>query len=101
MPAAGTHGCRNGTGRSDRKRLDDEFDRTYRFVEPLFGGSNPYIESINRNMRYLQCVIDTDNWAGLRRQPPVYVGEPDSSESMRVMVAELRDAVGDGDLEVA
>ncbi len=75
-----------------RKRLDEEFDKTYRFIEPLFAGRNPYIESINRNIRYLQCVIETDNWAGLRRQPPVYVGEPDTSESMRVMVAELREA---------
>ncbi|MEL6448699.1 MAG: hypothetical protein AAFQ62_12185 [Pseudomonadota bacterium] len=76
-----------------QRRLDAEFDRTYRFIEPLYEGRNPYIESINRNMRYLQCVIDTGNWAGLRRQPPVYVGEPDSSESMRVLVDELRDAV--------
>ena len=50
---------------------------------------------MNRNMRYLQCVIETDNWTGLRRQPSVYVGEPDSSESMQVLVAELRDAVAD------
>lgn len=75
-----------------RKRLDEEFDRTYRFIEPLFDGNNPYIEAINRNIRYLQCVIDTNNWAGLRRDPPVFVGEEDSSESMRVMVAEIRDA---------
>lgn len=79
-----------------RKRLDEEFDKTYRFIEPLFDGRNPYIESINRNIRYLQCVIETDNWAGLRRKPPVYVGEADTSESMRVMVAELRNAFNDG-----
>ncbi|MFK8051840.1 MAG: hypothetical protein AB8F65_02615 [Woeseiaceae bacterium] len=80
-----------------RKRLDQEFDRTYRFIEPLFDGKNPYIEAINRNIRYLQCVIDTNNWAGLRRDPPVYVGEEDSSESMRVMVAEIRESFGDED----
>ncbi|MEM7611147.1 MAG: hypothetical protein AAF270_05685 [Pseudomonadota bacterium] len=76
-----------------RKRLDQEFDKTYRFIEPLFNGRNPYIESINRNIRYLQCVIETNNWAGLRRDPPVYVAEPETSESMRIMVSELRAAV--------
>ena len=79
-----------------RHRLDDEFQRTYRFIEPLFDGRNPYIEAINRNIRYLQFVIDTDNWAGLRREPPVYVAEPDVSESVRMMVAELRQAFKQG-----
>ncbi|MEL7296373.1 MAG: hypothetical protein AAGJ86_01860 [Pseudomonadota bacterium] len=80
-----------------RKRLDEEFDKTYRFIEPLFDGRNPYIEAINRNIRYLQCVIDTDNWAGLRRDPPVYLGEEDSSESMRLLVKEIRAAMADDD----
>lgn len=86
-----------------RKRLDEEFQRTYRFIEPLFDGRNPYIEAINRNIRYLQFVIDTDNWAGLRREPPVYVAEPQVSESIRIMVAELRRAfkVGDSPQQVA
>lgn len=74
-----------------RKRLDVEFDKTYRFIEPIFGGKNPYIESINRNIQYLQHVIDTDNWAGLRRDPPVYTALPDASQSMQMMVADLRE----------
>ncbi|MEO0576520.1 MAG: hypothetical protein AAF004_13735 [Pseudomonadota bacterium] len=85
-----------------RKRLDIEFDKTYRFIEPIFGGKNPYIESINRNIQYLQHVIDTDNWAGLRRDPPVYTALPDASQSMRMMVAELRDELANSKaLEVA
>lgn len=84
-----------------RKRLDEEFDRTYRFIEPLFDGKNPYIEAINRNIRYLQCVIDTNNWAGLRRSPPVYVAEEDTSESMRMLVAEIRGAFRDDSQQVA
>ena len=75
-----------------RRRLDGEFERTYRHIETMYGGRNPYIEAINRNMRYLQFVIDTENWAGLRREPPVYVAEPNVSESMRIMVTELRRA---------
>ncbi|MEN7343027.1 MAG: hypothetical protein AAAFM81_08780 [Pseudomonadota bacterium] len=84
-----------------RKRLDQEFDKTYRFIEPLFDGRNPYIEAINRNIRYLQCVIETNNWAGLRRKPPVYVGEEDSSESMRVLAIEIREALLSGSQRVA
>lgn len=79
-----------------RHRLDDEFERTYRFIEPVFDGRNPYIEAINRNIRYLQFVINTENWAGLRREPPVYVAAPGISESVRVMVAELRRAFKEG-----
>ncbi len=31
-----------------RKRLDAAFDSAYRYVEPLFDGRNPYIESIDQ-----------------------------------------------------
>ena len=32
------------------KRLDGEFNRAYRYLEILYGGRNPYMESIDRNL---------------------------------------------------
>lgn len=40
-----------------RKRLDEEFHQSYRYLEALFG-SNPYMEAISRNMAYLQQLLD-------------------------------------------
>ena len=36
------------------QRLDGEFEHAYRYLEPLFGGKNPYLEAIDRNVGYLQ-----------------------------------------------
>ena len=35
------------------QRLEGEFEHAYRYVEPLFGGKNPYLEAIDRNLVYL------------------------------------------------
>ena len=35
------------------QRLEGEFEHAYRYVEPLFGGKNPYLEAIDRNLGYL------------------------------------------------
>jgi hypothetical protein len=32
------------------QRLEGEFEHAYRYVEPLFGGKNPYLEAIDRNL---------------------------------------------------
>ncbi len=39
-------------------RLDQQFHQGYRYLELLFDGSNPYLEAIERNMTYLQQVLD-------------------------------------------
>ncbi|WP_147384051.1 hypothetical protein [Noviherbaspirillum sedimenti] len=59
-----------------KKRLDADFRASYRFVEPLFGGANPYIEAIERNMGYLQQVLDEGRLHELLRRQPEPVLAP-------------------------
>lgn len=58
--------------RAVRKRLDDDFHQCYRNLEALFG-DNPYMEAIDRNMAYLQQVLDDGRLTELlrRRAEPV------------------------------
>lgn len=52
-----------------KKRLDIEFEGGYRYVEALYDGANPYLQAINRNMTYLQRLLDENELSGkLRRQ---------------------------------
>jgi hypothetical protein len=55
-----------------KKRLDVEFNKAYRYIEVLFNGFNPYIQFIERNIAYLEHVIETGEWPALRRTPPCY-----------------------------
>jgi hypothetical protein len=66
-----------------RKRLDAAFNKAYRYVESLFGGANPYIESIDRSLGFLRQVLRSESWRMLRRSPQVFAAEPDSLTSMR------------------
>jgi hypothetical protein len=70
-----------------RKRLDAAFDRAYRYLEPLFGGRNPYIESIDQSLGFLRQVLRSESWRMLRRSPQVYAAEPDSLTSVRGLMA--------------
>ncbi len=58
-----------------KKRLDGDFNRVYRFMEALYGGRNPYLNFIERNMAYLEHVIETGEWPALRRTPPCFTVE--------------------------
>ncbi len=69
-----------------RTRLDGEFGGAYRYVESLYGGRNPYLEAINRNLAYLTRVLETGNWNMLRRSPPVFTWEKNPLETMRSLV---------------
>jgi hypothetical protein len=53
-------------------RLDDKFNRAYRYIEVLYDGRNPYFEFIERNLEHLQRVIEANDWKRLRRQPPCF-----------------------------
>jgi len=55
-----------------KKRLDVEFNKAYRYIEVLFNGFNPYMQFIERNMAYLEHIIETGEWPALRRMPPCY-----------------------------
>jgi hypothetical protein len=54
------------------RRLEGEFEQAFRYVEPLFGGRNPYIEAIDRNVEYLERVLRAERWPMLRRNPPLF-----------------------------
>lgn len=53
-------------------RLEGEFEHAYRYVECLFGGKNPYLEAIERNLGYLHRVLRAERWPMLRRNPPLF-----------------------------
>jgi hypothetical protein len=69
------------------KRLDQGFGAAYRYYEALFGGRNPYIESIERNMAYLRQILRSESWHMLRRTPPLFTAVPDATTTMRSLMA--------------
>jgi hypothetical protein len=70
-------------GETRAKRLDGEFNRAYRFLEPLFEGHNPYMESIDRNLQFLDRVLRSESWRMLRRSPPLYAASPNTLNDVR------------------
>ena len=52
------------------KRLDQELARSYEFARSHFGGENPYLDAIGRNVRYAEQVAAAPDAEPLRRQPP-------------------------------
>jgi hypothetical protein len=66
-----------------RQRLDGEFNRAYRYLEILFDGRNPYMESIERNLQFLEQVLRSESWRMLRRNPPLYAASPDTLAEVR------------------
>ncbi len=73
------------------ERLDGEFKRAYRFLEPLFDGRNPYLEAIDRNIEYLQRILRAERWRMLRRNPPLFTSEENQLGQVRgLMVNRLK-----------
>ncbi len=65
------------------KRLDREFHRAYQHLDVLYGGRNPYMESIDRNVEYLRQVLRSESWQLLRRRPPIFAATDDPMSTMR------------------
>ncbi|HUY83628.1 MAG TPA: hypothetical protein VMU86_03565 [Steroidobacteraceae bacterium] len=65
------------------ERLEGEFEHAYRYMEPLFGGENPYMEAIERNLAYLDRVLRTERWRMLRRNPPIFTADGDPLPRIR------------------
>jgi hypothetical protein len=65
------------------KRLDGEFNRAYRYLEILFDGRNPYMESIERNLNFLAQILRSESWRMLRRNPPLYAADPNTLADVR------------------
>jgi hypothetical protein len=59
-----------GFYQSAAKRLDLQLARAYEYAARHFGGPNPYLEEMQKNVRYAQVMANTPSTALLRRQPP-------------------------------
>ena len=74
------------------QRLDGEFDRAYRYLEPLFAGQNPYLDAIDRNIGYLNRVLRGERWPMLRRNPPLFTTPASQLSKVRgLMVNRLKE----------
>jgi hypothetical protein len=65
------------------RRLDGDFHGAYRYLEILYGGRNPYLDAIDRNVEYLRQILRSENWQLLRRRPPIFAATPDPMATMR------------------
>jgi len=73
------------------KRLDRDFGAGYRYVEILYGGRNPYIEAIDRNIEYLRQILRSESWQLLRRRPPIFAASADPMTTMRgLMIGHIK-----------
>ena len=72
---------------SARARLEQGFNRAYRYMEPLFNGQNPYMTAIEHNLAYLRRLLDSDRLDALRRRPPVFTVLPNPTESVGALVS--------------
>lgn len=53
-----------------RKRIEYHFKNVFRYAASYFNGPNHYILSIEKNIRYLEKLIDRRQFSLLRREPP-------------------------------
>jgi len=53
------------------RRLDLQLARCYELARRHFGGDNPYLDEIGKNVRYAQRVAATPRTELLRRRPPI------------------------------
>jgi len=54
------------------ERLDNSFGQIYHQLEGLYGGRNPYMECIDKNIAYLERIIYSGEWQKLRRDAPCF-----------------------------
>ncbi|MFU8894884.1 MAG: hypothetical protein ACNA8J_00720 [Gammaproteobacteria bacterium] len=69
-------------------RLERSFGGAYRYLDAVFDGRNPYMVSIERNLFYLERVLEGERWPLLRRHPTCELADPSSLEDVRRLVAE-------------
>ena len=69
-------------------RLDRSFGGVYRYMDAVFDGRNPYMVAVERNLFYLERVLEGERWPLLRRRPPCELAEPDGLDRIRRLVAD-------------
>ncbi|HZM45875.1 MAG TPA: hypothetical protein VFC14_13650 [Burkholderiales bacterium] len=63
-------------------RLDKEFGSTYHYGGRHFGGENPYVAEIHRNVRFAEAIGQDEDTSALKRVPPsTLVGASELQES--------------------
>ncbi len=70
-----------------RERLQNQFNRAYRYVEVLWEGQNPYIDAIKKNISHLVRVLKANDWRLLRRKPPYFVSDDETIDAVDNLVA--------------
>ena len=76
-------------------RLGTAFGHSYRYVEPLYGGDNPYMNAIRQNVQYLKGLTRGSRWPMLRRNPPVFTVESNAMDGVRtLLVKHLKEVFG-------
>jgi hypothetical protein len=70
-----------------RERLQNKFNRVYRYIEVLYDGQNPYIEAIRTNIEHLMRIIETGDWSLLRREPACFLGLAAAVQDIERLVA--------------
>jgi hypothetical protein len=76
-------------------RLGTAFGHAYRYVEPLYGGDNPYMNAIRQNVQYLKELTRGSRWPMLRRNPPVFTVESNAMDGVRtLLVRHLKEVYG-------
>jgi hypothetical protein len=68
-----------------RDRLNQKFNRVYRYIEVLFDGQNPYIDAIANNISHLVRVLESGDWGLLRREPPYFLGIADAANDLEIL----------------
>lgn len=69
-----------------RDRLHRKFNRVYRYIEVLYDGQNPYIDSIHLNISHLVRAIESGDWSQLRRKPAYFLGLADAVNVLEKLV---------------
>jgi hypothetical protein len=73
------------------ERLEGEFEHAFRYMEPVFGGANPYLQAVRQNVAYARRLLRTGRWPLLKRNPPLFTVDAEVMTQVRqLMVDELR-----------
>jgi len=67
-------------------RLQNKFNRAYRYIEALYDGENPYVSAMKSNISHLVRILKTGDWRLLRRSPPFFVSDSGSIQNIDKMV---------------
>jgi hypothetical protein len=69
-------------------RLQNQFNRAYRYIEPLYDGHNPYVSAIRNNIAHLVRILKGGSWQLLRRKPPYFAGSINVQDDIDELVEE-------------